>query len=54
MSDDRIHTSLKCVNCGEEVSQYGPETFHIESTLSRCDLPGNDSFLGYIKAEVSK
>jgi hypothetical protein len=38
---DRIRTSLSCRNCGEEVSQYGPETFHTESTLIRCNIPGD-------------
>lgn len=42
----RIHTSLSCKNCGEEVSQYGPETWHVESTLIRCAGNGTD------KAEV--
>lgn len=32
----RIHTSLSCKHCGEEVSQYGPETWHVESTMIRC------------------
>jgi hypothetical protein len=30
-------TMLRCKNCGEHISQYGPETFHIESTLIVCD-----------------
>lgn len=36
-----IHTSLSCIHCGGEVSQYGPETFHTESTLIRCDISGD-------------
>jgi len=47
-------TFLKCVNCGEEISQYGPETFHVESTLIRCNLPENDGPLTmWTKAAVA-
>jgi hypothetical protein len=39
---DPVRPQLLCVNCGERITRYGPETFHTESTLIRCDVPGND------------
>lgn len=36
---------LLCVNCGEPITRSGPEMFHVESTMIRCDVPGNDGVL---------
>jgi len=31
---------MKCKNCGEAISLYGPETFHTESTMIKCEVLG--------------
>lgn len=46
-----VHPRIVCVNCGEHIRTVGPETWHVDSTMFRCDLPGNDDDLDYKKAE---